>query len=238
MIEAIIFDLDDTLFPESEFVKSGFMAVDNYLKQQGIVGFYREALYLFNQGTRGNIFNLALDQLKVDYDLNFINKLVAVYREHLPTIALHEDAKWAIQYLKDKYKLGIITDGFLVTQKNKVKALGIADDFDVVVFSDAYGRENWKPSSVPYTKVMEALQLRGEQLIYVGDNPAKDFVTAKKMGWLTIQIKRKQGEYLNIEVSEEYQAHFVIESLFELKDLLLDLEKENKSQFEGVENVK
>ncbi|MGG3907411.1 HAD family hydrolase, partial [Geobacillus stearothermophilus] len=191
-----------------------------------------------NQGTRGNIFNLALDQLKIDYDLGFINKLVAVYREHLPTIVLHEDAKWAIQYLKDKYKLGIITDGFLVTQKNKVKALGIVDDFDVIVFSDAYGRENWKPSSVPYAKVMEALQLKGEQLIYVGDNPAKDFVTAKKMGWLTIQIKRKQGEYLNIEVSEEYQAHFVIESLFELKDLLLDLEKENKSQFEGVENVK
>ena len=238
MIKAIIFDLDDTLFPESEFVKSGFMSVDDYLKQQGIVGFYQEALYLFNQGTRGNIFNLALDQLKVDYDLDFIDKLVAVYREHLPTIVLYEDAKWAIQYLKDKYKLGIITDGFLVTQKNKVKALGIADDFDVVVFSDAYGRENWKPSSVPYTKVMEALQLRGEQLIYVGDNPAKDFVTAKKMGWLTIQIKRKQGEYLNIEVSEEYQAHFVIESLFELKDLLLGLEKENKSQFEGVENVK
>ncbi|MFB5166836.1 HAD family hydrolase [Parageobacillus toebii] len=225
MIKGIVFDLDDTLFPESAFVRSGFLAVNDYLKKQGINSFYKEAIYLFNTGKRGNIFNLVLDKLKIKYNREFINKLITIYREHFPSIKLYEDAEWAIQYFKDKYKLGLITDGFLVTQENKIKALGISQYFDVVICSDEYGRENWKPSPTPYLKVMEKLQLTGEELIYVGDNPTKDFITAKKLGWLTIQIKRSQGEYLNVDVNEDYKAHHLIHSLIELKDLLLNLDQ-------------
>lgn len=51
-----------------------------------------------------------------------IMKLVEVYREHKPTIAMFDDAKWEISKLENKYKLGLITDGNLNTQQNKAKA--------------------------------------------------------------------------------------------------------------------
>jgi putative hydrolase of the HAD superfamily len=222
MINVVVFDLDDTLFPEKEFVLSGFQAVDNWVLQQySISGFYEFAKQLFIDGKRGNIFNITLEQLEIKYDIGLIEKLVWVYRSHKPNIKLYEDAVWAIKYLNSHKLLGIITDGFLETQRNKVAALEIVPYLSKIIYSDEYGREFWKPSQKPYLKLMESLGCLGSECVYIGDNPAKDFVAAKKMGWKTIRIFRKNGEYSNIIVDKEYQADFEIFTLFELKKLVV-----------------
>lgn len=221
MIKCVVFDLDDTLFPEHEFVMSGFRAVGEWIFQQyTVTGFYDLARQLFEQGKRGNIFNIALEQLAINCETNLIHELVWVYRNHKPEIVLYDDALWAIEYLRLHKLLGIITDGFLQTQRNKVASLDIERYFDAIIYSDEYGRESWKPSQVPYLKLMESLGCRGNECIYVGDNPTKDFVTAKKMGWNTIKISRSQGEYSNIKIERNYEADFKITTLFELKNIL------------------
>jgi putative hydrolase of the HAD superfamily len=150
-IEFLVFDLDDTLFPEREFVQSGFQAVGNWMSHKySVVDFFEVAWQLFIEGKRGKIFNLTLEKLGVKYESSIIHELLQIYREHKPNISLHEDAKWAINYFKKDRKLGLITDGYLMTQKNKVEALGIESNFDVIVYSDFYGRDSWKPSPVPY----------------------------------------------------------------------------------------
>ena len=101
--------------------------------------------------------------------------MVEVYRTHTPELQLYDDAKWALSNYQNM-KFGIITDGYLETQKNKIKALGIKDLFDVIVCTDEYGKDCWKPSQFPYKKVMEATAKSGKSCVYIGDNPAGGLV--------------------------------------------------------------
>lgn len=220
MIKAIIFDMDDTLFEEREYVISGFAALDEYLQQENVYGFYKQAVELFESGVRGNIFNRVLDLLHVSYDKKYILSLVDIYRNHQPEITMLEDAKRAIEILRPDYKLGLITDGYLNVQRNKANALGLENVFDMLIFTDQFGREHWKPSPTPYLEIMKHFQLEGHELVYVGDNPTKDFITAKKLGWKTVFIEREAGEYLGKVVFEEYRADYTINTLDDLIGLL------------------
>jgi putative hydrolase of the HAD superfamily len=221
MIEVLVFDLDDTLFPEYEFVISGFQSVSNWLETKYCLsGFFEVACQCFRQGKRNNIFNLALEELKFEYESGLIQELLQVYRQHKPTISLHEDANWAIEYFKTSRKLGMITDGYLLTQQNKVEALRIENSFDTIIYSDLYGREHWKPSRLPYEQIMRSLGCSGKECVYIGDNPHKDFVTAKTLDWMTIQICRTDGEYANVKKDTEYEADIKISSLYELEKIL------------------
>ena len=62
---------------------------------------------------------------------------------------LYEDARWAIDVFRAHGPLGLISDGYLVAQQKKLAALNIREAFQAVVFSDAFGRDSWKPSPRP-----------------------------------------------------------------------------------------
>lgn len=228
MIKAVIFDMDDTLFAEKEYVLSGFSAVDQYLSEKGVSGFYEKSSELFRIGHRGSIFNDVLDYYNIKYSKSDIMKLVEVYREHKPTIAMFDDAKWAISKLENKYKLGLITDGNLNTQQNKAKALRLEKKFDVLIFTDEFGREHWKPSEKPYLTVKKFFNVEHHELIYIGDNPIKDFITARKLGWKTVHIVREGSEYSEVECSAEYEADFKIITLTDLPNLIERIGYDNK----------
>lgn len=222
MINAIVFDLDDTLFPEREYVLSGFQSVGDWIAANySVTSFFEKAVSFFNKGNRGNIFNLVLDDIGISYDEPFISKLIDIYREHKPKISLYDDASWAINYYKLKKQLGIITDGYLVAQKRKIEALRIKSSFDEIIYSDEFGKDNWKPSQRPYLKMMEALGRLGNECIYVADNPCKDFIAPTNLGWKTVHICRTSGIYSHHTSAEDYNAKFKIFSLFELKKILI-----------------
>lgn len=219
-IKILVFDLDDTLFPEREFVFSGFRAVGDWMfSQYAIPDFFEVAWKLFNQGKRGLIFNQALEQIGIEPKPDLIQQLIQVYRRHKPTIFLHEDAEWALNYFKSQKQLGLITNGFLETQQNKVRALGIESRFNQIVYCDSYGFENWKPSLIPYQKMMEITGFESQEYVYVGDHPHKDFIAAKKLGWTTVRICRDGGEYSTMAAEESHEADLKITSLYELKNI-------------------
>jgi len=219
-IKAIVFDMDDTLYEEKQYVISGFKAVDKYIIEQfGVTGFFESAVKLFHSGIREFIFNKVLDQLGVKYEDSTIKILINCYRTHIPDIHLAEDAKWVLEHLSSEVKLALISDGYLNAQQQKVHALKLSDRFEVIVLSDEYGRENWKPSPLVYEEVSRKLQIDHIQCMYVGDNAKKDFVTAKQLGWTTVHIQRGNGEYANANVTPEYEAHYRIDSLRKLPDL-------------------
>lgn len=221
MIKAVVFDLDDTLYPEQQFVLSGFRAINEWLADRyEETGFFEIAARHFIAGIRDNIFDLALEQLGMNKDKKFVQQLVQIYREHKPSLKLHDDAAWALEYYGASKKLGLITDGYLVVQQNKVEALGIARIFDAICYSDQYGRECWKPSPVPYRKIMDDLSCDGEECVYIADNPAKDFVTARALGWVTVQICRLGGEYVHIAPVPGYEPHYRVSSLYDLSNLI------------------
>lgn len=115
--------------------------------------------------------------------------------------------------------MAIITDGYLATQHNKINALGIATQFNAIVYSDSFGRDHWKPSPTPYRSLAEQLRCEGAECVYIGDNPAKDFVAAKDLCWRTVRIRREGGEYGGLRVDAHFEAEIVLESLYELEGI-------------------
>lgn len=212
----IVFDLDDTLYPEHQFVRSGFASVDRWLQDEHrIQGFFDAACALFESGVRGDIFNRALPGYP-----ELIAPMLAHYRAHMPALSLHEDAAWALAYAGSRHPLGLLSDGYAQTQRNKVAALGIAPLFSALVYTDDEGREAWKPSPRPYERMMRMTGMEGHQCTYIADNPNKDFITARKLGWRTIHIRRPDGEYATPPVDPTYAADHGIETLHALEAIL------------------
>ena len=115
IFQLVAFDLDDTLYPEREFVHSGFTAVAQHLADLGVIdaeSFFTTATSLFIAGARGNIFNLALERLAVVFPAARIGELVRVYREHQPQIRPFAGSPKLLQLLKAKgVVLALISDG-------------------------------------------------------------------------------------------------------------------------------
>ncbi|MES9706055.1 hypothetical protein ABWK26_24960 [Bacillus toyonensis] len=89
VIQAIVFDMDDTLYKEKDYVVSGFKAVDDWIKDNyGKIGFYNIAIRLFNSGEKKFVFNKTLKKLDIDYDEKLISNLIEQYRFHKPDIQL------------------------------------------------------------------------------------------------------------------------------------------------------
>ncbi|WP_448217403.1 HAD family hydrolase [Endozoicomonas sp. 2B-B] len=224
MIKAVVFDLDDTLYPEYKYVDSGFKAIDHFLrKNYKLIGFYRVANLLFSKGYRGDVFNKALDSLKFSYNDSFIKHLVSVYRGHIPDIKLDKATIGVLDYISSTYKTALITDGYQIAQKKKIDALGICSYFDHICITDLLGKQYWKPHEMSYKKTEQFLNVAPEECVYVGDNPTKDFVTPNRLGWKTIQMLTEKGQYSSMEVDQAFRAHVKIDSFFCLKNVLKNL---------------
>jgi putative hydrolase of the HAD superfamily len=194
MIQTVIFDLDDTLFDEIDFVRSGFRAVARHLATLSDIyspdDIFAVIWKCFVTGDRGSTFNLALTELGIPCGPEMIHGLVEIYRTHAPTLTLPAESRGILDGLKDRYTLGLLTDGFLPTQRLKVQALGIEHYFRAIVYTEELGREHWKPSPRGFERLLEVLKARPEQTVYVADNESKDFIAPNRLGLLTIQVLR------------------------------------------------
>lgn len=223
MSKVVVFDMDDTLFPEKEFVRSGFKEVDRYLqKKLSINNFFVRAWEKFSSGSRGFIFNQVLHDINYDGDVSILVKeLVNVYREHIPSIELFKDAKWALDYYSKMAPLALISDGYFQTQKNKAASLNIDCYFQKYYFSDEWGEKYWKPSTFTFKKAQNDFREFGDDFVYISDNPEKDFIAPNKLGWDSVCIRREFGEYSEVEIPLKGKPRVIISSLFELKDILV-----------------
>ena len=199
MITTVIFDLDDTLFDEIDFCRSGFHAAAQHIATLSDA-LSPDAVFdviwkCFIRGDRGSTFNVALAELGIPCDPPLMHKLVELYRTHTPTLALPPESRDVLEELKDRYTLGLLTDGFLPTQRLKVQALGIEHYFKAIMYTEELGREHWKPSPLGFQKLLEMLEARPEQAVYVADNETKDFIAPNQLGLLTIQVLRPSGLY-------------------------------------------
>jgi putative hydrolase of the HAD superfamily len=216
----IAFDMDDTLFPEKEFVKSGFQAVAKYIEKKfNETKFFDTAWNLFLEGRRGDIFDQAISMCGLKESRNLVKELVNLYREHKPSLKLFPDAKSLLARLEKRHHLAIITDGNLLAQKNKASALGIESMMEKIIYTDEFGPDFWKPSPFAYQELMRLFNVQPELCIYIADNPKKDFIAPNQLGWKTVQVKRPDGEYSKTDAPLEYQAQKVITSLEDLTEL-------------------
>ena len=206
----IVMDLDDTLYLERDYVESGFRAIDAHLRDLGVEGFAEACRDAAGRGIRGRVFDTALARLDVR-DIG-VTQLVALYRSHKPRIALAPDARRFLKRFAGCAK-ALVSDGPLPAQSAKVEALGLDDLFDAIVLTDRWGREFWKPHERAFRAVEDAFALPASRLVYVADNPAKDFVTPRALGWRTLQVARRNRVH-HVEASDaDHAADAAVEDL-------------------------
>lgn len=192
-MRVICFDLDDTLCKEIDYLKSAYREIAGYAAEhchgcsvpvtvlahkayEAMLAAYHEGQNAFEELNKF----LGLDLPVADY--------LYIYRNHKPKIALTEDVVQTLNALKaEGVRIGLITDGRSVQQRNKIEALGLGrwmEDADIVV-SEEFGSE--KPALANYEYFMKRYP-HCQSFIYVGDNVKKDFVAPNRLGWETIGL--------------------------------------------------
>ncbi|TIS55043.1 HAD family hydrolase [Mesorhizobium sp.] len=226
----VIFDLDDTLYLERDFARSGFAAAGDWLHRElNIPGLAETCQRIFTAGRRSRVFNEALELLRVEADPALVDLLVDIYRTHEPTIALTADAARYLACRPRDFLAGLITDGPSGTQQAKVRALGLERALDFIVYTDALGHGYGKPHPRAFELVEAWAAPYGLPLAYVADNPSKDFVTPRERGWWTVQLDRPERVNHFTAPSAAHEAHTRITSLDELDACLDDLQSASGS---------
>jgi len=228
MIITVVFDLDDTLYDEIDYCKSGFTAVAKHLCQQPDLPVLTSEQTIFDSlwteftaGNRTTVFNKTLEQFGIKYDRRFIEGLVGIYRNHRPAITLPQDSKEVLDILHTQYTLAMLTDGFLPAQQLKTQALGIQNFFRCIIYTEALGREFWKPSPKGFMQILKKLDVKSQNCVYIADNPKKDFIAPNKLGFCTIQLIRPQSLHShNPPTRPDGAAGHVIDSITKLPALL------------------
>lgn len=222
MIRAVIFDLDDTLIPEIDYVMSGYSAVSKQIASELTLDeltIYNDLIELFNQN-RKNVFDRFL--LKYNrFTTDLVKKMIHIYRNHEPEITLSIETFGLLNKLKkNKYKLGIITDGELSVQTKKIKALNIEKLFDCIICTDVYGKEYCKPNPRSFLDMTRRLKIKPQEVIYVGDNPTKDFFISSLLPIVTVQLINSSSLYKNELYLDNIKPHHIISNIANIFNMI------------------
>jgi putative hydrolase of the HAD superfamily len=214
-----IFDLDDTLYPERTFVESGFLAVAEML--EATYGWDKQAslshmLDVLKMQGRGAVFNELLLS-KQQFSDKLVKRCRQTYRQHEPRIALFPVAKKFLDANRGR-PMYLVTDGNKNVQANKVRVLGIGPYFKKVFITHRYGLRNAKPSVYCFELIRQAEGCTWADMVYVGDNPAMDFVNLNLLGALTVRVQT--GEHRSVLARPGYDAQISIPDLEDLPEVL------------------
>lgn len=192
----VVFDLDDTLYQEADYVESGVLHVCAQIK-----GLYGQDPYLALH--RARLKDPKADWLSLACELAGLptaakESLLWMYRLHQPDIRLSQSCSMALQQIRSiASAVAVLTDGRSVTQRLKLNALGLADW--PVYISEDYG----KPKPAPDRFKAIETQYPAQYYFYVADNVQKDFLGCNPLGWIGIGMR---GNHRNVH-SQSMQNH-------------------------------
>ena len=208
-MRVFIFDLDDTLYKEIDFLKSAYCEIAKVIGHPEAFDFMLDS-YLYGD----NAFKSVIDK----YHLKFtVDQLLDIYRNHKPDISLEQDIVTTLDALKARgIIMCLLTDGRSVTQRNKIESLGLYRWFEKedILISDEFG--HGKPSIECYQYFLD--RYPDAQFTVIGDNPTKDFLTPNQLGWTTICLQ-DVGQNIHkqdFEITKEYLPKHIINNISQL----------------------
>ncbi len=249
-IKAVIFDLDDTLVSEYEFIVSGYKFISKRLSKRlgRTPDEINGKLWELTRESYSNMFNRLFAFYGEPYTDDEMREIISAYRNHPANLQFYPDARETLPALKDRGVLmGIISDGDPARQRNKIRsAVGglcglhnfnketteandeeISYWFNEIILNDEFGGAEYrKPNPKGFAEMAERLKVDPSEMIYIGDNPAKDFHIAKDMPVRTARIIREHGIYNDREylggIKETWRLN-------ELVDIIKIIDEANKA---------
>jgi len=215
----VVFDVDDTLYPEIDYVRSGLAAVADHLASLGAApatDLFERMWRIFGSGDRRRVFDAVLEELGLQGRFD-VPGLVERYRSHSPAIHLRSEAVETLVSLRRAgMSLAVVTDGPAVQQKRKADALGLAEYVDAIVFTDCLPPGCAKPSPEAFRRLMDQFGVQGPRCMYVADNPRKDFVGPRQLGWFTLRFVDEGGVHCRESAPPGGEPHACIRDLREV----------------------
>jgi len=207
MIKAVLFALDDTLYPEGQYRRSGLRHVANFL------------------GNPEHIFDILEEfyQQTGDPIKQIVNLLLTEYHSHRPEISPYPDVVPALRGLSKEYRLGLVTSNTTGAQQIKIEKLEIASWFDHITIATP---PHVKPTRRPYLDTLEALGVDPQAAVFVGDDPDTDLLGAHRVGMKSILVARKDADGIEPPFPLGSQPAAIIDSLSKLPDVLVELNLE------------
>lgn len=191
-LDTIIFDMDDTLYGEKEYVLSGYHQIAQKFPE---IKDMEECLWqAFLDGKPA--IDAVLDAKGLATKENK-ELCLQTYRFQIPDIHLYPEVKELLTTLKEQgFNLGLITDGRPEGQRAKIKALGLSSYFEEIIITDELGGIDFrKPNSLAFEIMSQRFNCSFEQMCYIGDNLNKDFIAPEKLGMKSIYFRNKDGLY-------------------------------------------
>lgn len=211
MYKAIIFDFDDTLTDRGELYKRySYYIIDKYFnlpegaEREEIV---RQMCEWDNRGYSDRIAvnNRIIERWKLSVTAEKLQD--ELFHAGAKLTVLEENVLETLEYLKSKYKLGMVTNGSPVFQSNKIASSGLAKYFDDIIISGNVGVH--KPSKEIFLMSCEHLGVLPQEAVYVGDQMYNDITGAENAG-LTAVLYTK---HVNVSYKNS------ISNLLQLKEL-------------------
>ena len=190
--QAIVFDLDNTLYPYRRFVASGFRAVAQAVARDHDVSCtdaFQTLCRARTHGARGR----ELQQLCAKFGLSetLVPGMAALMQSHMPELRLSSQAACVLHQVQRHWLIGVVTNGDPDVQARKVDALGLRDLADVIVCDDEVGTKRGEPRWTPFEMVLDCLQVRPQSAVFVGDDPVADIESASRAGMKTIYLRNR-----------------------------------------------
>jgi HAD superfamily hydrolase (TIGR01509 family) len=188
---AVIFDLDDTLYPLRRFLLSGFAAVADQVGREA--GLAPARILRILRRASGAWRGRELDRLcgSIGLSRSVIPRLVEIIRRHPPRMRLPRETVRVLGALRPRWRVGVLTNGIPDIQRRKVAALGLEELVDAVVFAAECGSGRGKPEAAAFRSAMARLGTVPRRSVFVGDDLVADVLGAQRIGMRTILVGRR-----------------------------------------------
>jgi putative hydrolase of the HAD superfamily len=225
---AILFDLDDTLYPRRYFVRSGFVACAEYLDRE--LGLNpRVVLSMLLGASVGPDQGRELQVCAARFGLTtaVVTTLIEVIRQHAPSLILPQSSREALAALHVGWRLGVVSCGFPDLQERKACALGLPLVVDTIVYANALSDDDrGKPQTEPFIEAARRLRVIPERIVFVANHLRCDVSGAVQVGMRTVHV---QGEHTGRAAERNFMADVTISSLGELPMVVEPLVPEYRS---------
>jgi putative hydrolase of the HAD superfamily len=236
MTLAILLDLDDTLYDEASYMRSGFAVVAAGIADRA--GYAPAAvldvlLDIERRDGRGHVFDAALAAFGVAADPDIVQDLVTAYRSHRPRIQLYDGARELLARLRQRGRTAIVTDGLPSMQRRKTAALDLERAVDAIVYSWDLGAP--KPDPAGFLDALAKLRATPAEAVVVGDNPHHDMIAARAIGARSIRVCR--GRFAGVRAPVGAEPDLEIAEIGALESALDALEASARARPASAQGV-
>ena len=229
MLKAILFDLDNTLLDFSGFKRESALAAAKAMKRAGVPlsekELYARIFKVYDekgieyQRTFGDVlYGLGMDQHQLERARQAA--VIAYTKKKYECIKPRPKVIQVLSSLKRKYNLGIVTDAPREKAWQRLVLAGLDGFFyPVVTYTDTLEH---KPSLKPFELALFLLKVKPVEVLFVGDNPERDIIGARKAGLMTCLAR-----YGCIDYKEEMNvADYTIGNVEDLKRVVREIKEE------------